>query len=156
MKLDELLVWNEISKRNDDDGEGCLVLITPFIIIGLILLFLNKMGIAPLEVWTGLKIAFFPASWDWQLDTDFSHLWTSLYMLGSIIALFLAYFLIGWGVQAFLNNSDHIKFPPFRLVRKLIDLAERGLMYLVIINLLIIFVRMLFHFGWGTLVWLVN
>lgn len=154
--VEYMLVKEMLEDKNESDGDGCLVLLVPLFIIGVILLILNKMGISPLEVWTMVKILIYPSTWDWQLNKGFSHLWASLMMVLSFIGTFGVTFAIGYVFELLLDLTKKFTFPLVRVFHGLLDIIDKLLIYILIGNMMFIGLRFAFHFIWGSLVWLAN
>lgn len=144
------------SSEEEGDGSGCLVLLVPLLIIGVILLILNKVGISPIEVWTFIKIVSFPSTWDWQLDKNYSHLRAGLMMVLSFAGTLSVTFVIGYVNDLFLNSIKKITLFPIRILHLLLDIVDRILIYILIFNTIFIGIRAAFHIIWGSIVWLAN
>lgn len=136
------------------ENDGLLAIAVPAIGIFLLFAFLAKIGFEPNEVWAFIKMLVFPATWDYQLDKEFTHFLRAGISILSLLALIV-------GSVAVLTTLDFIgdffkgmKSIVLKVFFILPALLYKAILYLTVINIIMLIIRFIFHIAIGFLAWL--
>lgn len=132
----------EMMGDEEEEGMGRVILLG--VIVFFALAILSKFGIAPGEVWSFVKLLFFPATWDLQLGHVMPSIERAMMMIVSGIVTAAVIF----GVMLLIDYIDSWFFSPFKAM-KVFSLLFKGLyevvMYLMIFNCLVMAARFCWH-----------
>lgn len=131
------------------EGNGFVLLGVPFVLIFLAFAVLAKLGFEAGEVWAFLKIFILPATWDYQLNYEF----TQFEKLTATLITILVLIFIAWTmftmIEAVKSKLGHIKF--FSVV---LACSYKVIMFLFSLNFMFLLIRIIYHSIAAFLVWL--
>lgn len=157
--MDEEEKYNQTSNYENNYGfkdDGSDIALALVILVGgfIALLVLDRLGIAPGEVWRFVKAVMFPSTWDIQTSAEIAHFERAAVLFFSIVGTFIGgVFLMGvfQAIANFFERMDFRVMIVFYLAFKVLSYLAGQLMAL---NIAVLFARTIWYLILAFFAWL--
>jgi hypothetical protein len=144
----------EIEGTQESEGNGFWLIFGPLIGIFLLFAVLEKFGFAPGEVWSFIKLLFFPSTWHYQMGYEFPHWDRSAALIATAvgyIAINLGVLVVVESLAGFLDNKKNILM---KIMSLFVTIINKTIKFLFAVNFVLMIVLALYHLTAGTFLWL--